>query len=68
MNWKLIFKTQIAHHAEIVRAILDKNQIENVLLNKQDSSYLNFGNWEVYVSKNKILKAIKIIQDEVVFE
>jgi len=68
MNWKLIFKTPIAHHAEIVRAILDKNQIENVLLNKQDSSYLNFGNWEVYVSKNKILKAIKIIQDEVVFE
>ena len=66
--WKLVFQTPVPYHADIVRAVLEKNKIESILINKQDSSYQNFGNWEIYVSKDKILKAIKIIQDEVVFE
>ncbi|MEN9684282.1 MAG: hypothetical protein RLZZ28_68 [Bacteroidota bacterium] len=35
--------------ASIIRGMLDENEIPVQLMNKQDSSYLNFGDIELYV-------------------
>lgn len=66
-NWQKVYSTPTLHRAEIVRAILEENQLNPILVNKKDSTYL-FGNYEVYVSPNQVLSAIKIITDEIQFE
>jgi hypothetical protein len=48
-KWFLIYSTQNLAQASIVKGMLEENKIPVSLLNKQDSSYLNFGEIELYV-------------------
>ena len=48
-NWFKIFSTNQAYQAEIVRGVLEENDIPVMLVNKQDSSYVFLGEVEVYV-------------------
>ncbi len=48
-QWHLLYKTRNYAEASIVQGMLEQNQIPVQLMNKQDSSYLNFGDIEVYV-------------------
>ncbi|HXA00662.1 MAG TPA: hypothetical protein VNW99_01670 [Cytophagaceae bacterium] len=66
-GWQKIYSTDMPFRAEIVRFRLERQKYNPVLLNKKDSSYL-FGNYEVYVACEHVLKAIKIISDELWFE
>lgn len=50
-NWAKIFTTRNAAEANIIKGMLEENDIEAVIMNKQDSSYLNFGNIDLYVPK-----------------
>lgn len=66
-GWILIYSTRLDHMAEMVSQVLENNNIENVLMNKKDSSYLAFGDIEVYVkeedevdAKELILKTINV--------
>jgi hypothetical protein len=66
-GWQKIFSTEMPYRAQMVKLTLESQNYKPVLLNKQDSSYL-FGNYEVYVAHKDVLKAIKIISDELRFE
>jgi len=66
-GWQKIYSTDLPFRAEIVRLRLERQEYNPVLLNKKDSSYL-FGNYEVYVAREYVLDAIKIISDELRFE
>ena len=48
-QWHLLYKTRNYAEASIVQGMLEQNQIPVQIMNKQDSSYLNFGDIEVYV-------------------
>ncbi len=48
-QWHLLLKTKNYAEATILQGVLAENQIPVQLLNKQDSSYLIFGEIEVYV-------------------
>ena len=48
-NWYLLLRTDKYIDAEILRGLLEDNQIPVVLVNKQDSSYIFLGDIEVYV-------------------
>jgi hypothetical protein len=48
-NWSLIYTTTNASEASILQGMLQQNNIEAMVMNKQDSSYLNFGEIEIYV-------------------
>ena len=48
-QWHLLYKTRSYAEASIVQGMLEENQIPVQVMNKQDSSYLNFGDIEVYV-------------------
>lgn len=48
-NWFLIYSTKQLPQASIIKGMLEENQVPVMLVNKQDSSYLNFGEIEVYV-------------------
>jgi hypothetical protein len=48
-GWICVFTTTFEHLAELVHAQLTEHGIEAVVMNKKDSSYLSFGQLEVYV-------------------
>lgn len=49
MNWFLLYTTRNYTEANIIKGMLEENNIQVFVLNKQDSSYLSFGEIEVYV-------------------
>lgn len=48
-DWFLIFVSRSLPEANIIKGMLEENNVPVVLMNKQDSSYLNFGDVELYV-------------------
>ncbi len=62
-DWKRIYSSQFEHKAGIVKAVLKKHGIESVIVNKKDSAYL-FGELELYVNQDDVLKAKNIIIKE----
>jgi len=46
---------------EILRARLESEGMRVVVLNKMDSSYLNFGDVELYVDREDFLKAKRFL-------
>ena len=60
-NWVRIFKTLNYYQAEIVKQVLTENQIDTVLLNKQDSSHRTFGDIEVYIHQQDFSNAIEVM-------
>lgn len=48
-SWFLLLRLSDYTRASIIKGLLEENLIQVLLLNKQDSSYLNFGEIELYV-------------------
>jgi hypothetical protein len=48
-KWTLLFATTSLPQANIVKGLLEENHIPVMLMNKQDSSYVNFGEIELHV-------------------
>lgn len=61
-DWVRAYDTQQEYMAELARAVLSDNDIESVVINKKDSSYNFFGDVEVYVKRDKLLKAKLILK------
>ena len=59
-DWTLVYSTELLFHAELLKHMLNDNQITAVLMNKQDSAY-NFGLIEVYVKPPDVIKAKHLI-------
>jgi hypothetical protein len=60
-GWKKVYTTDKPYQAEIVIELLDENNILGVEINKKDTSYLAFGNAEVFVKEEDFEKAKEII-------
>lgn len=48
-KWTIIYKTDNFTKANIIKGMLEENHVPVSLMNRQDSSYLNFGEIELYV-------------------
>lgn len=59
-DWVVVYSSNQLYETELVKALLDDNEIENIHMNKQDSAYL-FGEIEVYVSAENAFKARQLI-------
>jgi len=62
-GWTCIFTSAHLHEVEIMRAILEDNQINAIIVNKQDSVYL-FGEIELYVRFEDAFVANQIIKPD----
>lgn len=65
-SWQKVFEDHSLHRAEIVKSILDDRDLNPVLINKKDTSY-QFGNFEVHVAPDHVLRALHIIREEIRF-
>ena len=59
-----ILSTNNPNTAALTKQMLEVNNINVVLLNKQDSSYLMFGSIELYVNKEQLSEAKKLLKYE----
>lgn len=62
-NWTSIYSTDKVWQAEIAKQILFDNGIEAVVINKKDSSYMAFGDVEVYVSQEDSEKGKELLKN-----
>lgn len=66
-NWQKVFSDKNEYRAEIVIAVLQESGLKPVLVNKKDAAY-QFGHFEVLVSPDQVLRAIKIIENDIEFK
>ena len=57
-----LLSTNNPNKAEITKQMLEENNIKVVLLNKQDSSYLMFGEIELYINKEQFDQAKDLLK------
>ena len=58
-----VLSTDNPNKAAIVKQMLEENNIQVVLLNKQYSSYLMFGLVELYVQKDQVEKTENLLKE-----
>jgi hypothetical protein len=61
-NWVEVYSTSQLYEAELIKSIMEDNEIECVIMNKQDSVY-QFGDIEICVPTESILKAKQLISE-----
>ena len=60
-NWVKVYETTEQYKASLLNGLLEEAEIDNVMINKQDSSYLAFGQIEIYVENLNVIKAKHLI-------
>jgi hypothetical protein len=63
-DWINIFNSANPIEAEIIKQMLDENNITAVTLNKQDSSYNMFGSIDLYVKEENQTIALQLINEQ----
>ncbi|MDH5399797.1 MAG: DUF2007 domain-containing protein [Cyclobacteriaceae bacterium] len=66
-KWKKVYHAEQMWKAEIVKSILEENELSPVLINKKESA-TQIGFYEVHVLLEQVMKALKIINDDISFE
>jgi hypothetical protein len=61
-NWVCIYSTTFTYQAEIIKDLLDTNDIDAVIINKQDSTYL-FGTLEIYVERDNTIRSKHLLNN-----
>jgi|TARA_Y100000385_G_C12795073_1_gene509360 hypothetical protein len=62
-NWITLVTTNKPYQLEIIKGKLLENSIPSVIINKIDSSYLNFGEAELKVKEFDFEKAQEILKN-----
>jgi len=64
-RYALVYQTTEVHLAELMKAKLRADGLHVFAINKQDSSYNNFGAIEIYVEKEYLVRAKYVIEKQV---
>lgn len=59
--WELLFSSDRAYRIEILRGLLEEEEIVCVVMNKQDSSYVTIGEIDILVKRSELLRANQIV-------
>ncbi len=63
-GWTKIYMTRDYTRANIIKGMLEENSVAVVILNKLDSSYVNFGDLEIFVPEHHVEIARKLIDND----
>ncbi|MDP3667704.1 MAG: DUF2007 domain-containing protein [Sediminibacterium sp.] len=61
-SWQKIYATRNPAEASIIQGMLEENGVPVQIMNKQDSSYLNFGDIELYVPGHLMEMAKRLLE------
>lgn len=66
-DWQSVYQDNQEYRAEIVRAVLEDEGMSPVKINKQVSVH-GFGNFEIFVAPDFVIRALRIIKEQIKFE
>ena len=61
-DFVMVYSTPLAHKINIVKSVLEDNQIHSYEINKKDSSYTFMGNIDLYVNEKDAVLAKFLIK------
>jgi hypothetical protein len=61
-SWVEVSSESFLPKAEFLKALLEANEVDCMLLNQQDSAY-HFGEIKLYVKREQTVKAINLIKN-----
>lgn len=61
-NWIKIASSKQAYQIELLKGMLEENNIIAISVNKKDSSYLAFGEIELFVESKDVIQAKNLIK------
>jgi hypothetical protein len=67
-NWTKVFESKQEHKVEIVKDVLFDRGLDAVIINKKDTAYNIFGQYEVHVAPEHAVRAIRVIENDIKFE
>ena len=59
----MVYSTNQIYLAEIAKQVLADKEIRSIIINKKDSSYNDFGDIELYVNRDFVIKAKALIKE-----
>ena len=67
-NWAKVYSAKAEYKVEIVKDVLADKGYEPVIVNKKDTAYNIFGEYEVYVAPEYTVLALRVIENDIKFE
>lgn len=67
-NWVRVYGSKQEHKIEIVKDILAEKDIGTIVMNKKDTAYNIFGQYELHVASENAVRALRIIENDIRFE
>jgi len=64
-EWIMVYSSSLPHKVNIVKAVLDNNQIKSIEVNKKDSVSVFIGDIDLYVHRNDEVLAKFLIKTHV---
>ncbi|MGC9470230.1 MAG: DUF2007 domain-containing protein [Bacteroidales bacterium] len=62
-DWAKVYGFKDMYLAEIAKQVLSDRNIPSIILNKQDSSYQTFGEIEIYVHRDNLIRAKALLKE-----
>lgn len=66
-KWQKVYEVSSPVRAEIVKGVLEQNEIIALIINKKESAYQIHGYYEVMVPNDQVFRAVNIIKNEITF-
>ena len=61
-DWTFVYRVSKSYQAELCLELLEENKINGVVINKRDTSFTSFGEYEIYVPEEHSEKAKALLQ------
>lgn len=62
-GWKQVYMANAEYRAEIAKDILEKENIQVVVMNQHDTAFQNFGEFCLYVREEDESRATELLKD-----
>jgi len=62
-DWVTVYSTNKMYQAELLKRLLLDHDIPAIIIDKMDSTYRTFGDIEVYVMRDRILRAKILVKE-----
>jgi len=62
-NWTLIHTARDRQEAELLRGMLESNDIEAIITDQRSSVYPMMGNIELLVDRDDVMRALHVMRD-----
>jgi hypothetical protein len=63
MNWVTVYSSTNLQHVELLRHLLKEEDIDAIVMNRQDSAYVTIGEIDLMVKGPEVVRAKKIISE-----